>query len=464
MTRGVDRATGLLLLLGLGAAVALCLLMPAAPKIVTDSPLYLQFSGIVPAGYPLFVALFGLSHLVQVQLALLAGAATLLAAIVQRVFRSLLLSVAILIAMLGNPQILDFQRSVVSEALFIPIDIVLLAVLLLYLDTRRPGLALSCAVLAGVGVATRPITFPLVVAVLIVVLLRERSDWRRAVYLTLACAIAWIGVVGGEKAYSRWRQGDQLTSLTGLHLYAKASLIDAPPIDRRGLTVVERRLADAMETRYEPVRVLLARSRGSVAYQAMLAHYEICIQRDCTRTLRAQSGMTDTAFNDAMRHVGWLRVKENPLDYMRLALEEFRSLWMVSSRTHPWRAQAFDAYIAARRPLPLEGEVNASLTEPTVPSTVAFFVRPAIIAAGMATAAMILIFGWLLAFGLRGDVAMLAALGCALMTEFVFVFTSVAGVGDGRYTMGMWPNMACGVLLGMFVTVRAAARWQSGRT
>jgi len=35
----------------------------------------------------------------------------------------------------------------------------------------------------------------------------------------------------------------------------------------------------------------------------------------------------------------------------------------------------------------------------------------------------------------------------ALTVQAVFVFTSVTGIGDGRYTMGMWPAIASALVL-----------------
>ena len=180
-------------------------------------------------------------------------------------------------------------------------------------------LALLCALLAGVGAAIRPISYLQVGAVVVLVLLREREHWRGAMLVALGCILVWVGVVGGEKGYSRWRHGDQMTSLTGLHLYAKGALLDVPPVDRAGLNDEERQLADAAETRYQPVRDLLQRTRGSVAHQALLAYYEICIQRDCTKRLRDRSHLSEAAYNDAMRHVGWLRVEQDPGGFLALA-------------------------------------------------------------------------------------------------------------------------------------------------
>lgn len=443
-----------LVVLGLVMGAAQWLLSPARAVMVADSPLYIRFDPIVSAGYPAFVRLIGLGWLLPVQLLLLTGAAIVLAVTVQRVFDALAVSVLVLAAILGSPMVVDLSRSVLSEGLFLPIDILFLAALLAYVDRRRTWVALAAAALCGVGAITRPMTYPLVVSVIAAVWLCGSARRRHTLLLVAGCTLAWIAIVGGERVYAHWRHGDRLTSLTGLHLYAKSALLDVPPISTRGLNETERRLADDAEVRYAPVRALVARARGTVAGPAVLAYYEICLQRDCIQRRRAESGLPEARFNEAMLHVGRLRVAEDPAGYLRLAAAEFRSLWLVSTRTYPPNAARFDAFIASARPLPLEGEVNPALLARTVPSRAALLTRPMLLVAALLSAAMLIVFGWLLLVRRRRDRAMVVAWCCTLGMELVLGFTAFAGIGDGHYTMTMWPNIVVALALGALAVAR----------
>lgn len=455
MIARIDKQVAVLVVLGLVGGIVQWLLSPARAIIAPDSPLYIGFDPIVSAGYPAFVRLIGLDWLLPVQLLLLTGAAVVLSVTVQRMFGAFAVSLLVLAAMLGSPMVLELVRAVLSEGLFLPLDMLILAALLAYVVRRRAWVALAAAAMCGLGAITRPMTYPLIASVFAAVWLCERGRRRDTLLLVAGCALVWAGAVGGERAYSRWRHGDRLTSLTGLHLYAKSVLLDAPPISRDGLSGTERRLADDAEVRYAPVRAFVGRARGTVAGPAVLAYYEICLQRDCIRRRRAESGLPAARFNAAMLHVGRLRVAGDPLGYLRLALAEFRSLWLVSTRTYPANAARFDAFIATSRPLPLEAEINPALLAHTPPSRAALLTRPALFAAALLTAAMLFGFGWMILARRWRDPAMLAAWCCTLGVELVLVFTAFAGIGDGHYTMTMWPNIVVGLAIGALAVARA---------
>jgi hypothetical protein len=240
-------------------------------------------------------------------------------------------------------------------------------------------------------------------------------------------------------------------------------LIDAPSIDRAGLGSLERRYADVMERDYQPVRNIMAAARGTEVYPVLRGFYEVCIQHGCTSPVREKAGASRSQGNAAMMHVALARIAGNPSAFGALTLSEFRSLWVLNSRTHPQLAPEYDAFVAAHRPLPFEASLNRNVAQPTQVSRIALVLRPAFIAIGITTAGIILIVGFFaIARRLRDPLALIA-LFAALSVQLVFAFAAIAAVGDGRYTMGMWPNMAVALLFAAAYVCREAAEWAKRR-
>lgn len=456
-------APALLALLAALLAAAVYLVFPKGPIVSPDSYVYARFGPLAPAGYPLFLRLVGVGQAPVVQLAVYAASAWVLAWAVLRRLGRPFLAALIVAAAFANPEVDGFHAHILSESVFLSVDLLLFAALLLGL-TGSPRWLIAAGALAGLAVAVRPISYPLVVIVLIAALLAPGAGrLRRRLPLVLLCLLAWAAVVGGERMLTHWVQGGAETSLTGPHLFAKATLIDAPPIDRSGLCPLERRYADVMEDGYRPVRDLMGEARGTEVYPVLRGFYEVCIQHGCSASVRDASGATQAQGNAAMMKVALRRIERNPAGFARLTLGEFRSLWLLNSRTHPAFARRYDAFVAAHRPLPLEGQLNGNVVQPTAASRAAYVIRPAVALIGLATAAIVLLGAVIVARRRKGDPLLLVSILAALSVHAVFAFAALAAIGDGRYTMGMWPNMAIALLFAAAWVCTGAAEWAKRR-
>lgn len=440
------------------AGLLLWLKSPLSPLTNPDSHLYTNFGPTVPATYPLFILLVGLDNLVVVQILAYVVAAAILAGVTYYVTKQAWLAAALLIGLLINPEIHGFHHTIISEALFLPVLLLYLAALIA-LAFRSSAISFFLAAgFVGVAVTIRPISYPLLVVVLLAALIGFGGlPWRRRFFLMLGGLLIWVGIWGAERAYSNALHANRLTSLTGPHLFAKASLVDAPPIDRSGFNAMERQLADMMETRYAPVRDFLKGARSSSAYPVLLAHYEVCIQHGCSEFAKPEDGVGQARFHDAMRRVGLARLRTNISGYAELTWSEYKSLWVLNTRTHPSLAPAFDAYVASVQPVPL-APLLPELLAPTQPSKIAYLVRPAFVTIGCAMALISLGFAYAVLMRRSRDPFMIVAFLSALAVQAVFLFTALAGIGDGRYTMGMWPAMATALCFTLALLINAASR------
>jgi len=429
------------------AGVVIWLAGSATPVLVPDSDSYLQFSPYRTASYPLFVRLVGLDFLVPAQLLSYALGCAALGVAALKLTGRLWLALLLIAAVFVNPEVMSFQRSVVSEALFIPVLVVWLASLFLLVQHVSMRNAALAGALAGLAATVRPASYPIILVALLAIWIGSRqAGFSKKIQIILICVLSWGSLVAAERLYSRAAHGAALTSLAGPHIYAKASLIEAPPIERKGLDSTEHVLTEAMEAEYASVRKVLRQADGTSVYPAMLAHYEQCIQHRCTHRYRPSGASASAEFNAAMGRVGTKRILQRPLAFLPLAWEEYRALWVLGTRTHPDRARRFDDFIEASRPLPLEAHLP-ELLHPTEPRSSARFVGPAFVLIGVALAGITMIFGFIALRTPNRSNAVNTAFFSALTVQAVFVFTSVTGIGDGRYTMGMWPAIASALVL-----------------
>ncbi len=419
---------------------------PAAPILVPDSAAYARFDPMATATYPLFLRLVGTAHATAFQFALFAACAGLFATVIYRELESALIGAAALFAMAVNPEVNRFHATIMSESLFLSVDLLFLTATTMYVTRRRLRWAIAAGALAGLAATIRPISLPLIAGfVLVIPLILNGRGWRDIMSAASLCCLAWIIVTGAERLYSHSVHGPARTSLAGPHLYAKSVLIDAPVIDKASLDPLEHRYAVAAERDYEPVRQLLGKADGGVAEDPLRAFYQVCIQHGCSAPIRHQAGASRAEGNSAMLKVAVMRLSQAPLEYLSLAADEYKLLWALNSRTHPARAEQYDAFIRTVRPLPLEEGLDENVVLPTEASRIAYIVRPAFIAVGIALAFMVLAFP---ALALRAprNAFILLGLVSALSVELVFIFTAFTGIPEGRYTMGMWPQIALAML------------------
>lgn len=439
--------------------------LPAAPVMSPDSALYLRFDPVITATYPLFLRMTGAAAAPAVQVILYTLCSFTLAWTASSRLDKPFLGLILLVLLFANPEVNSYHGRILSESLFLSVDLLFVAASIMFVSTRRARWALAASALAGLAVTIRPISYPMAGAVWLVVMLipSARAGWRSRAALLCGCILAWVAVVGGERAYSHAVQGNQLTSLVGPHLFAKAALIDAAPLPRQNLTPLERDYADLAEQGYKPVRDVLEQARRAGFYPVLRAFYEVCLQHGCSDSVRVRAGVSRAEAYQAMRKVALARIAENPAQFVKLTVDGYKALWVLNTRTHPSFAPQYDRFIASVGPLPLAGMIDGHVSTKTEPSRLAYVVRPFFILAGILIAAMVVVFG---VWGLRRrDLPSVAAaaLICALSVEGVMWFTAATGVTEGRYTMGMWPNMACALAFAAAVVSSGLLSWHKAR-
>ena len=276
-----------------------------------------------------------------------------------------------------------------------------------------------------------------------------------ALALMTVALLPAIMLVAGERALSHFIHQGNLASMAPRHIFAKAAMIDAPPASARETDPLRRALLTAIEDDFAPIRALIAQAPDRNTRIPMTIHYETCVEYVCSNPLRARNA--SPRLEAEMLRIGLQRLASAPLNYADLVWTQYWALWSLYTQTHPATAPVFADFIRGHRPLPFEDLVSP-LVEDSRISRVASVGRPAILAVGWITAAIILL-GAIAAFrGRLYDAAAVAWLS-ALAIHASFLFTAAAGVGIARYTLSMWPAMVTSLIFAAWfvVTLRRKA-------
>lgn len=411
-----------------------------------DSPCYLQWCPKRTSVYPVFLNLVEGPWLLPVQLGLLAGSLTWLAWYSFRLFGSLLLSAVLTFGIMANPYVWQLQGSVMSEALTTPLLIVLLGCTTGFLVRGSPTTLLAASFAAGVMAAARPGVLPILIIPLAALWLANRTAGQK-LKLSALCVLVWVAPIAADRAYTRAVLGDRMTSLAGRHIFAKAALIDAPPLDRSGMGAVDRRLANLLERDLQPVREVLRPLHGNVR-QIVRLNYEVCLQYACGERLTGDLHLPRAELDDALVRVGTARLERNPGAYLSLAWDNYRGLWQLHPRKHPDLAREYNAFLKTSAPLPFqpllgeEGQIVPSDQQREYYR----YDRLVLIAIGVAVPILILLF-LIQIFRRSGEPLGAGSLAILVGLEAVLVFAALFGVGIPRYVMGMWPAIVAGFAL-----------------
>lgn len=452
-------------LVALAGGVTTFVFAPSVPLTVPDSELYTRFVPTVPLVYPAFTTILPGSSLIAGQIVLFALSVAFLAFVIARHFERPVIAALLALALYVNPQISLMLWTLMSEGLFIPLFTFCLGAGLLFVARGYRVALIAAAALAGLCVAVRPASFPLVPVVALLGLLRwESGTWSRRGSLFVLALAASMSIVLAERSAWRRYHGAEATTLLASHLFAKASLVSPPNPELNHTDPAAAMIADAMEDRYKPVRDLLWSQRGTLAYPPLLAFYEVCVQHKCSHELRQKIGLPAPRINEIMTDLALARIAGDPAGYFKITLDEYRSMWVIGVRSHPELGPAYDRQIAGLRPLPFEGLVAPELYAPSSTSRLTYVVRPAFMLMGAATFLICVILGYLALSGRFASTLTLPALIPALAVQAICVFIALAGIGDGRYTMGLWPGIACSLLVALSSVFVLASKLWSRRT
>jgi len=431
---------------------------PAGPITSPDSAHYLSFSPIVPLGYPIFLAVVGARGAVFLQPIIYASALAFLGREVLRASGRVWLAAAIVTACVAAPQMAAFHGSILTESLFLSSIVMVLALTIRFVHHPSWRLMVPIALSVGISASIRRTGVALLpVLVMMALLQTRRLKGSQPALLFVAAVAPFLVVVATEQAFAPIAHAGQTSSLMGRHLFAKAALLDAPPA-RRSSDALRAALDEHLETRYAPIRLLLARASDDVR-AVLTLYYETCLQGPCveaSRRLMADRG--EAQQTASLGEAGLARIARVPLGFARLAALHYGSLWTVDRLRHPELAGALGVFIEANRPLPFEQE--ALRLQPGQPmdlpvSEPVRYLQFAVTTMSIFTAA-VAVLGVVSACGAVQLPPMLAAASlAALVAHGGLWFTALFAAGFSRFTLGLWPAVTTATILGVWAAAQA---------
>ena len=443
-----------------GAYAVYCLVTnPAGPITTPDSFHYLNMTPIVPLGYPFFLQLTGARGAMIAQPMLFSAALAFLGREVVRTTRSTWLAVAIIAGTIVVPQIREFHASILSESLFLSLQLLFIALAVRFMHYPTWRLMVVVAITVAMAATVRRTGFAFVPVMLLMVLLQRRhlrpaagktawddggrsSRLRGQMALFFVAALApFAAIVAAEQVMAPIIHAGAPSSLLGRHLFAKAALIDAPPAPPAN-DAVQRALNEQLEHAFAPIRAMLAAAPSHVR-GVLTIYYETCLQGGCADEARAATKETIEAHQtEMMGSAGAARIRRAPLQFLKLTWLHYGSLWTINRLRHPDTANDLNAFLATHRPLPYE-ELALSIGPGR---TLEFFGSPNVRYAQYAISAVAIITGALAIFGVIAAIAtprLSPELGIACVSALAahggLILTALLAAGFARFLLGLWP-------------------------
>jgi hypothetical protein len=408
-----------------------------------DSASYVGGWPMRTATYHLFLKLFYGPMLLPMQLLLFAAALSWLAI---QSSRSLpwLACAAMLAAIAGNPYVWELQASVMSEALTTPLLTIVVGCILGFVTTRRPAALILAALLCGLMTTIRPSLLLFILTPLCALWAGLKIPGR--VNVTAVILAVWLAPVIAERLYSKVVHGSELTSPVGRNIFMKGAIIDAPPTALASPDALDRRLLAAVNRDYEPVRQLIDRTNDRDVRYILMSNYEACAGYPCGDSFVNGFHVSEAELERHMLRVGIARLRSNPVAYLELAASEYQRMFLLHPRKHPDLAPKYNAFLARESPIPYQSFLGEQ-GQPTPPDQ-----QQPLLRFNRATFALIGILAALMTVGFafwRPNRRAEAAFALLVGTQAVLLFTTLLGVGQPRYAMGMWPSLIAGELLGL---------------
>ena len=430
-------------------AVSCWIARPAGPLTAPDSAGYLAFAPIHALGYPLFLRLLGERAAVAMQPAVFTLALAWLGIESLRLTSSGVLAAAVVLAALTTPTLTAYHFSVLTESLFVSGTVALLAAIVRFV--RAPSwraAALAAAIVAVTATVRRTGIALLPIPLIMVTMCWLRLPARRGLILAAAIVPA-LAILGAERVAARIVHQDQLTSITGRQLYAKAALLQAPPLTQRSPDPLRASLEQHLDADFVPIRELIARAPAAVR-GVLMTYYETCLQWPCVAELRGDVAASSVPLNDALQQVALDRIARAPLAFAALTTTDDRALWAVYNQQHPAVARSLTAFVAANRPLPFERDTfKVQPDEPLIfrGRDAVAYLQPIVIVIGWTTGALAWL-GLAIAATRRAAAPVLVAACLAALTAHAsLLFSALFAAGLSRFIVSLWPAITIAVML-----------------
>jgi hypothetical protein len=409
----------------------------------TDSPRYLANSPMRTATYPLFLDAVNGPALLPIQLLLFAAALSWLAIQSSR-FLPWIVSAAMVLAIAANPYVWQLQGTIMSEALTTPLLTLIVGCIVAFAMTQRAGPAIAAGLLCGIATTIRPPLLLFVLAPLCAVWIAPNLTGR--IRLSAIILLVWLAPIGMERLYSRAVHGSELTSPLGRNIFMKAAIIDGPATTVRSADPLDRRLVQALNQDFEPVRRAIDKAQDRDVRLILMTNYESCAGYPCANSVVAGFHRSEADIHRHLLKVGVARLESNPLGYLELAASEYPRMWLLHPRKVPELARKYNAFLAREAPLPFQSLLGVEGQPTPEAEQKPIYLLNRIAFAGIGIVAALMTIGFV--FWRRGALTQ-AAFSLLLGTEAVLVFSTFFGVGLPRYAMGMWPTLIAGELLGL---------------
>lgn len=435
-------------------------LAPAEPIFEADSASYLNFSPVRSAGYPLFLKWVGLSNLIWCQTALFAIAVCVLGVVTHRITRRASIAALLVAGLFLNTEVARYHAMVMTESTTVSLEIVVLLVGIGFARAPSIGRAFLLSVAIGAAALVRPTGVALIPAALgLVALLRGALPRRGTVLAVIAVALPALSMISTERLVVAGGAGpDVETSLAARHLFAKAALIDAPPVEAvADDPPLRRAVRGVLEEGAAPIRIYLSEIAAASVRATLTVNSETCLEYACASELLSGIRAAPGELRREMMRAALERMRAAPLDTGRLFVSNWLGLWNTHSRSHPDLAPIHDRYVLERPP-PIARFLSTDLTGPVSPDPAGIVIRPAVRIAGLVTL-LISLAGAIGIASARAPVSRdwAVAAFAAWSVHLSAVLIAAFGVGIPRYTIDLWPFIAAA---GVFAL---SALWEASR-
>ncbi len=430
---------------------------PEMTLLQPDSSSYMSFDSVRSAGYPVFIDAvqrigIPIAKIGYPQVALFVLSLLFLGYALASTTSSWFLSALAVFAAGGNPILNQYHFVVLTESIFVSATVAICAAIVLSIYAYRERWIWLLAGLIGLAVVVRPVGYAFVPVLLLVAVAHGCQRELHVKRFLLAALLPVVAFIGLERAAHWAYHGEDRSSLMGLHLFAKAGMVEAPTANPYSSDDPRSPVWQALEHDLEPVRRVIREAPEFGVRLYLLTAYEVFTQyRFGREVILPASRQLAIPPPEVMQQVGLARLAQAPMAYVWLVWQHYRGLWTLYAASHPSTSKAANAYIQELRPLPLV-EPDDRLNAPVPASRLARFVQPVFLAVWLTTLAVPIaaLVQLIRRRALSPELSVTAIL--ALMINGNFLLVALFGVSTLRYTIAMWPAM---VVFGLLVVWRA---------